>query len=98
MDDMNRAELDLFLGGEDEEAQGPLALPQVDQVYEIELLADGRASAVELIADEDGELRPPPGARPREFASLEEAIAYTGRTGLRTDGALVAVVMDGQLI
>lgn len=102
MDDMSPAELDLFLGAEDEEVQDMpsdrvAASPHVEQVLEIRREAGGGTTVVELVADADGLLQPTD-APERRFASVQEALAYTGRTGLRTDGTLVAVVLDGRVI
>jgi hypothetical protein len=94
MDRMNRAQLDLFLNGEDEEVQGPL--PEIAQIFQVERHADGSASAVELVPDRAGDLHP--ADVPREFTSMEAALAFTGHTGARTDGSLVAVICDGRLV
>jgi hypothetical protein len=90
--------MDLFLGGEDEEQQGMPQLPHIDQILQIDSQPDGGASVVELKADEDGKLYPSEAGGRRHFRTVEEAVAFTGRTGFRTDGALVAVIYNGQLV
>ena len=95
---MNPAQMDLFLGGEDEEIQDPIDLPQPDEILEVRANDDGSASVVELVAGADGRLEPRQGASPRRFATLDGALHAAGRTGAREDGTFVAVLLDGELI
>jgi hypothetical protein len=97
VDDMNAAQLDLFLNGEDEEQQDMPQLPRIAQVLQVTSLADGSAWVVELTPDENGDLRPAV-ERGRDFPTLEQALAFTGHTRARSDGAYVAVIHDGQLV
>jgi hypothetical protein len=98
MDDMSPAMRDLFLGGEDEERQDVPAMPQVEQVLQISVASNGSATVVEQAADANGDLYPPVGAEPHHFPNLEQALAFTGRSGQRADGAWVVVLIDGRII
>ncbi|MDP8904833.1 MAG: hypothetical protein M3N29_05875 [Chloroflexota bacterium] len=97
MDRFGPADLDLFLGGEDEEQQD-LRQPAPHVIVHVMRQPDGTARVHEQRTEAAAAGLPSVTGGRTWFPTVDAALAQAGRSRIERDGAVIHVYVDGVLV